>query len=210
MRRGVGRREPNTADKLAELSRQDRRAKVLTLTVDGLSVRAIARLLGVSKSCVEKDLNRAVVERGAVTKEQSRAVATERLEAIVKANMADVRGDSGLARRRGSRVVMSAIALDARINGYAAPKQYEVSGRNGGPISFEDIRAMDDEQLAELAAGAWAPARRPDGGSGAGTPTAPEGGEPDAVRPDAEPSLGGAAASGTDSEGSGADGDGAG
>lgn len=106
---------------------------------------------------------------------------------------------------------LSAIKLQATMIGLdVETRRIELSGKNGGPIQFEDIQKLTDEQLAELAAGAWPAARRADGSSGDGAPAPAQIGEPDGLRADAESSPGEADAPGADREGSGEDGDGAG
>lgn len=107
--------------------------------------------------------------------------------------------------------VISAIKLEATMIGLdVETRRIELSGKNGGPIQFEDIQKLTDEQLAELAAGAWPAPRGADGSGGDGAQAPPQIGEPDGLRPDAEPASGEADAPGADREGPGEDGDGAG
>jgi len=159
MRRGTGHRKPNAKDVAAEVSRQDRRAHVLDLTVDGLSTRAIAKRLGVSHETVRKDVKRALTERSKRTKKRARALATERIGAIVAANMPEARSEGSTAsKRRSGRLILSALALEARLNGLEAPKEVRVGDRDGKPLPAHDDLLG---RLARLAAAALAGAGDP-------------------------------------------------
>lgn len=186
MRRGTGSRRPNAQDRIAEVARQDRRAMVLSLTVDGLSTRQIGARLGIGHVQVQRDLKLALDERASETRESARALAKERLESIIAANMPTARGEPGLLKVDSAKVVLSAIALDAKINGLEAPKQIEHSGRNGKPIEI-DVTSLTNEQLAELCAGALAS----EGGSGTRAAPPSSGSEPAPVHSDADAAVAG-------------------
>jgi DNA-binding CsgD family transcriptional regulator len=145
MRRGTGKRQPVAADHAAEVVRQDRRAQVLALTVDGLSLRKIAAQIGISHEQVRSDLAAALDERGKETKAHARALAKERIEAIIAAHMpptvVEMSCDSG-------KLVLAAMALDARINGYEAPAKLDV---NGGVAIAIQVSARLAESFADPA-----------------------------------------------------------
>jgi DNA-binding CsgD family transcriptional regulator len=158
MRRGTGKRQPVAADHAAEVVRQDRRAQVLALTVDGLSLRKIAAQIGISHEQVRSDLAAALDERGKETKAHARALAKERIEAIIAANLPKARGDysdvdPALLLVAPSMVdcgklVLAAMALDARINGYEAPAKLDV---NGGVAIAIQVSARLAESFADPA-----------------------------------------------------------
>lgn len=147
MRRGVGRRKPNGKDVAATVERMDRRHEVLALTIDGLSGRAIAGQLGISHTQVQRDLKLALGERSEETSAQSRVLAKERIEAIIAANMPAARGEFSLMKLDSGKLVLNAIALDAKINGYEAPKKLEMTGKDGGPL---ETRSTHDDLLSRL------------------------------------------------------------
>jgi DNA-binding CsgD family transcriptional regulator len=127
----------------AEVKRQDRRAEVLALTVRGLTTRAVGRQLGISHVQVLRDLKLALDERGTESKAHSRAIAKERIETIIAANMPVVEGKPTgeepqelletiyASKVDSGKLVLAAIALDARINGYEAPKEINLAGKDG-------------------------------------------------------------------------------
>jgi hypothetical protein len=142
MRRGVGRRQRSAKDTAADVARQDRRQEVLALTVDGLTTRAVGQRLGISHVQVIRDLRLALEERNTESKEHGRALAKERIDAIIQANMQAARGGFSLMKIDSGKLVLNAIALDAKINGYESPKQLEHTGKDGGAI--QSIISLDD------------------------------------------------------------------
>jgi DNA-binding CsgD family transcriptional regulator len=152
-RRGPGRRKPNAADIAAKVKRMERRAQVLALRVEGLDTRAIAARLNVSIYTVSTDLQKALIERGTSSDDNARKLAHERLETIIAAHMPTLLRGFGQDKLDATKAVLAAIALDARILGYEAPKNITAgTAQVVIKISQESARAFDGEirQLPEL------------------------------------------------------------
>lgn len=130
-RRGMGNRtRANAKDHAAAAEREDRRAKAVRLRIHGLNIREIAAQLGIGHSQAHEDVTRGLAERGEHTRDELRQLSNGVLDAVVQGHLQRAK----LGQVQSAQVVVKAVAVHARINGYEAPKLVEVAGKDGGPI----------------------------------------------------------------------------
>ena len=146
LRRGLGNRSPVTADIQAALARKERRRRVTELVAEGLSVRAAARQLGISKDQAFRDVQKELQtpNEGA---DDRRAVLVARHEAeltrlATQAGRLRVRVDAGGedAMDAEALLVRNSAAKGRHLQALAhlqvpnLPQKVEHSGAGGGPI----------------------------------------------------------------------------
>lgn len=174
MRRGPGKRKKNAKDFAADVQRVDRQTQALDLRVEGLTIRAIAKKLNISVAQADRDVKQAIADRPNETADQMRARANEALEIILAGHLPAARGhagsddvEAGASSEKSAQVVIKAIALHAKINGYEAAERHEVTGPGGGPILHHDVTKLTDAELEALVRGEPVGGAASEGGAGA-------------------------------------------
>lgn len=186
-------RDVRSAD--TQLKRKD----ALDMRRQGMGYREIAKALDCSLGNAHKLVETAIAQIPVESAEDVRRIELARLDRML-------RGVSKYANTGDPKAILAVVKImdrRAKYLGLDAPSKVALEGKDGGPIQF-DPRSLTNEQLAELAAGAWPAAAGDRGGSGTRETSAPARSDTAGLRADAEPALDAADAFGPDSRGSGA------
>jgi hypothetical protein len=161
LRRGLGNRNQLPADVAASLARKERRRRTTELVAEGLSIRAAARQMGISKSQAFDDvrLELATPNEGA---EDRRAVLVSRHEleltrlATQAARLRErIEAKGSDAMEAEAILIRNSQAKGKHLQALAhlqVPAKVEHTGANGGPIpvvsaqvSLPELRSLMDE-----------------------------------------------------------------
>jgi hypothetical protein len=113
----------------------ERRAKALEMRKSGMTYRAIGAALGVSQCMAHKDVHHVIdilAREARETAEAIREIELERLDAMLAALWPAVEAGDTSSISTALRVA----ERRARLLGLDAPVKQEVTGANGGPLSF--------------------------------------------------------------------------
>ena len=127
-----------------------RRAKAWSLRARYLTMREIAAELGVSVSCIHKDLKTESEElqgEAAAEVQVARETICEALGTIVKAHLPDATAAVDPSNESANTCIKALTAI-AKIKGAEAPARSELTGKDGGPIETANT---SDEILRRLA-----------------------------------------------------------
>lgn len=116
----------------------ERRAKALELRKSGMTYSAIGKALGVSICMAHKDVHHVIdqlAKEARETAEAVRDIELERLDAMLKALWPAVEEGDTSSISTALRVA----ERRARLLGLDAPVKQEVTGANGGPLSFVEV-----------------------------------------------------------------------
>jgi hypothetical protein len=116
----------------------ERRVNAFDLRKAGASYRAIGRALGVSEAQAHRDVHLTLDELASREREsalQVREIELERLDEMLRALWPAVRRGDTSSISTALRVA----ERRARLLGLDAPVKQELTGANGGPVSFVDV-----------------------------------------------------------------------
>lgn len=160
------RHHTKTAQRVA--AREEEKHRAWKLTVAGMTIRDIARILGCSHGKAHTLVREALAEVPERLKAERVALADARIDGIVRAHW-PLRKDG-----ESAKVVLAAVKQSRELFGLDAPTRTEISGKGGGPLVTFDLSKLTDEQLERLCDGD--PSALP-GGDAGGTSGAGDSGE---------------------------------
>lgn len=151
--------QPGSVDKKprpTKLEIEKRREQVSELLLRRYTLRQIAEALGVSKSLVHKDKKAIFQELKTRQQEHVQELFRLDLQTTEVALRELLRGPAMQGDPQAVQAVVRVLERRAKMLGYDAPTQHEVSGKGGGPIESKEVGAAidlskaSDEELAVL------------------------------------------------------------
>jgi len=135
-----------------KLSKEDRRDKVMKMTLAGESTRAIAEVLGVSHSTISRDLKARLeaISKGSKEVERLRALQGARIHTLMAVQWSQA--TEGDETQGPTRMILQLMERQSKLLGLDAPKCMAHSGPDEVPVKPErpvkpDLSAFTDDEL---------------------------------------------------------------